>query len=48
MGKAPSDLVKTFLAVNIPATIFNVFVAPAPVWQEENTKLKILTAGVVL
>lgn len=35
LGNAPLALIKTGLFINIPATLFNVFVAPVELWDEK-------------
>ena len=34
MGEAPRAMIKTGFFINIPATLFNVFVAPAELWDK--------------
>ena len=46
MGSAPLALIKTGLFINIPATVFNVFVAPVELWEEN--RFIFLGVGVFL
>lgn len=35
MGSDPKALIKTGLFINIPSTLFNVFVAPSDLWEDK-------------
>ena len=45
-GGQPTGLIKTFLMINIPATAFNVAVAPVELWDDSRNI--ILGIGVLL
>jgi len=42
MGERPNALIFTFCVINIPATLFNILVAPVPLWGEYRYMIVIL------